>query len=91
MTELRFISMAEQKKINDLRMELSMTMINLSEVVVHDSESRRKKSHAIEGIRTIGKHLDDLGLRHSKVSGHNNIFGTDEPVAGRSTMTGGNQ
>jgi hypothetical protein len=55
-----------QRAVNDLRIDLALVKIDLSEVFVHDDNSRQKKEKVYARIRHIDRLLDHMGLVHSQ-------------------------
>jgi hypothetical protein len=60
-----FIEPMNQQQVNQLRIDLAQATIDLAEVKVHDTESRRIKERSIENLRRVRDALDRLGIQHS--------------------------
>lgn len=60
-----YVNPEDQKKLDSLRIALSVTTIDLTEVKANDPVSQAKKNAVIKGLAAIRKNLDDLGLVHT--------------------------
>lgn len=60
-----FISPEDQKKVDELRIALSMAAVDMTEIYTHDVNSRKKKAAVGAQLDYIRKRLDELGITHT--------------------------
>lgn len=59
------INPENQPQVDRLRIDLAQAIMDMAAVNTSDIHSRHAKEKAIEGLRTIRKTMDGLGIKHS--------------------------